>query len=352
MERKWIIAIVIIAIVVVGFSGWYFLYGVQKPKPIVKADVTIDQNDYTTPINWTLTAIPSTTNVTSHTITNKGTNATSMTFNVTISHLKGNQWIEVWNGTGWFNGTRWVSSRYAAVNASIVVAENQSAPISNPFGAATTSSGLSNYYYSLTYDDQKIYLNLDYLNLGGNPTVDGKTVFAYVAFDVNGTGVLGASDKAFNFTSNPGLENDLEVYTPSGPNSWNATPASPYAWNGSVSPGNVPINVSCSSNRANIKFTIPFSYIGAQMGGKLGFAIQAFGHEWNPTATNATTPSKYTRISISPLPAAPNTFPSNIQPNTTQRFYTEVVFATAATGNYSGEYRVVFEFQATVKNNS
>jgi hypothetical protein len=343
MERKWVIAIAMIAIVVVGFSGWYFLYGTQKAKPVVSADVTIDNKDYTMPINWTLTAVPGATNETSHTIINKGTNATSMAFNVTIWHLEGNQWTQVWNGTKWFNGTSWVDKSYAAVQASILVAANQTVPFANPYGFANKSFESSTYYYSLTYNDKMIYLSLNYL--GSNPTVDGQTVFTYVAFDNNGNGVLDASDKAFNFTINPNLptENDLKIYTPSSNSSWNATPS----WNGSISSSSVPITVLCSSNGANITFAIPFSYIGAQMGGKLGFVLQAFSHDWTPSTANATTPSSYMTVSLN-LPQAIGAFPSNLEPNTTQTFYIEVSFTSAATGKYS----IVFKFQATVQNSS
>jgi hypothetical protein len=346
MERKWIIAIVIIAIVIIGFSGWYFLHPTQKPKPVVSADVTIDNNDYTIPINWTLTAVPGATNETSHTLINKGTNAASMTFNTTIWHLEGNQWTEVGNGTNWFNGTSWVSASYAAVQPSILVIGNKSGGSWKAFAYKPLSGESSTYYYNVTYNDQMIYFNLKYA--GSNPTVDDQTVFAYVAFDGNGNGILDASDKAFNFTSNPSLsvENDLKIYTPSSNSSWNTNATSEYAWNGSVSSNsNAPITVVYSDNRTDITFAIPFSYIGAQIGGKLGFALQAFSHNW--ATANATMPGDYTLVPLS-FPSVTLSGSFNAEPNTTLTFYTEAVFTSEA----SGEYSILFEFQATVKNSS
>jgi hypothetical protein len=342
MERKWITAIFIIAIVIVGFSGWYFLYGTQKAKPIVSADVTIDGNDYTMPIIWNLTAVSGATNETSHTMINKGTSATSMSFNATIWHLVGNQWTEVWNGTNWFNGTSWVNPNYAAVQSSIIAIENTTIGPWTAFAYKPLSGDSSTYSYNLTYDDQMIYLNLKYQ--GSNPTVDGQTVFAYVAFDGNGNGILDGSDKAFNFTSNPSLptENNLTIYTPASNSSWNTTPTRTFSWNGSVSPSIMPITVLCSGNRTNITFAIPFSYIGAQIGGKLGFALQAFSHDW--ATANATTPAKYMQVQL----FFPPVTSFSVEPSATVTFYTEVVFTSAA----SGEYSIVFEFQATIQNTS
>ena len=351
MDRKWIIATVTIAIVIVGFLGWYFLQGTQKAKtPLVSADVTINSNNYRVPIIWNLTAVPGATNESvSYIAHNAGANLTSVEFNSTIWQLVGGSWTEVWNGTKWFNGTSWVVD-HAPVQASIVFGENQTTGMyPNPtYGYANKSSESATYSYGLSNDDQKIYLTLNYL--GSNPTVDGQTVFAYVAFNSNGNGNLDASDKAFNFTSNPGLENDLEVYAPSGLNTWNSTPiAPPYTWNGSASPNNVPITVLCSSNRANITFVVPLSYIGAQIGGNLGFVIQAFGHNWAPSSANATTPSNYRLYSLSLPSISSGTFP-NLEPNANLRFYTKVAFTSAASAG--AEYSIVFEFQATVQSSS
>jgi hypothetical protein len=347
MERKRIIAIVIMAIVIVGFSGWYFLYGTQKPKPVVSADVTIDGNDYTMPIIWNLTAVSGATNKTSHTMINKGTSKTNMAFNTTIWHLVGNQWTEVWNGTNWFNGTSWVSASYATVQPSIISIENTTRGPWTAFAYKPPEES-STYYYNVTYNDQMIYFNLEYQ--GSNPTIDGQTVFAYVAFDGNGNGILDASDKAFNFTSNPSLptENNLTIYTPASNSSWNTRPTATFSWNGSVlsnssaHSNSVPITVVYSSNRTNITFAIPLNYIGAQIGGKLGFALQAFSHYW--ATANATTPANFTPVSLSFLPVTS----FSVEPNIPVTFYTEALFTSAASGDYS----IVFEFQATVQNSS
>jgi hypothetical protein len=190
-----------------------------------------------------------------------------------------------------------------------------------------------------------IYLNLNYL--GHNPTVDGQTVFAYVAFDVNGNGTLNAADKAFNFTNNPSLssENDLKIYTPANSSSWNSNATYEYHWNGNVSSSNVPIQVLCSDNRTNITFAIPFSYIGATIGQYLGFVLQAFSHNWtgSTASANANTPSSYIPVSLS-LPTLVGAF--TVEPHTTVRFYTRASFTSMASGDYS----IVFEFQATVQN--
>jgi hypothetical protein len=336
MERKRLIAVIIIAIVVVAVFGWYFLYGTQKAKPTVLADVTIDKNDYTVPINWTLTAVPSATNETSHTISNDGNNVTSIVFNVTIAHLEGTQWVEQFNGTNWLVQNK-------TVQPSIVVIGNTTAGPWIPLANKLSSGESSTYSYNLTYNDKTIYFNLKYL--GSNPTVDDRTVFAYVAFDNNGNGKLDASDKAFNFTSNPSLpfENDLKIYAPLTSSSWNATPASEYVWNGNVSSSNVPITVLCFDNRTNITFAIPFSYIGATKNGQLGFALQAFSHDW-ATAANSTTPAKYTVVPL----AFPSVLSFTMEPHTTLTFYTKAVFTSAASGDYS----IVFKFQATVQKSS
>jgi hypothetical protein len=350
MERKWIIAIFMIAIVFVGFLGWYFLFRTQKAKTVAVAEVYINTKNYTTPnyntpIIWNLTASPNATlQSPSYNITNTGSNATSMAFNYTIWHLENNRWIEQWNGTRWFNGTTWLADS-ATVQPSIAIVENTTyGPGWTAFANKTSSGESSTYYYNLTYNDQMIYLNLNYL--GSNPTVDGQTVFAYVAFDGNGNGILDANDRAFNFTSNPSLpiENNLRIYTPSSNSSWNTTPANEYSWNGNVSSSGVPITVVCSNSRTNIMFAIPFSYIGATMSGSLGFVLQAFSHDWVPSTANATTPANYTEISLN----LPPVVSFDLESHTTLRFYTRAAFASAAKGDYS----IVFQFQATIQNSS
>ena len=336
MERKWLIAIIIIAIVIVGVLGWYFLYGTQKGVTTALAKVYIDAKNYTTPIIWNLTAAPG-TQETSHNITNAENNATSIGFNFTVWHLEGTQWIEQ------FNGTKWLVNNATVVPA-IVIADNMTAVSGTAFADKSVSGESSTYYYSLIYNDRMIYLNLKYL--GNNPTADGQTVFAYVTFDGNGNGVLDASDKAFNFTNNPSLptdKNQLKIYTPATSSSWNTT-ATNYPWNGNVSSNIVPITVLCSDNRTNITFAIPFNYIGATKNGHLGFVLQAFSHDWTPATANATTPSNYMKVFL----GLPVEIGFNVESHTTFNFYTEALFTSVASGDYS----IVFKFQATIQNYS
>ena len=336
MERKWLITIVMIAIVIVGVLGWYFLYGTQHATPISVAKVYIDSKNYKMPIIWNLTTSQGATQEFSHNITNAESNLTNIGFNFTVWYKEGTQWVEQFNGTSWL-------VKNATVEPEIIIANNVTAVSGTVFANKPLSEESSTYTYSLTYNDQMIYLNLDYL--GNNPTVDGQTVFAYAAFDVNGNGTLNPSDKAFNFTSNPNLpmENQLKIYTPANGFSWN-TNSTNYSWNGNISSDDVPITVLCYDNRTNITFAIPFSYIGATTNGHLGFVLQAFSHDWTPATASATTPSKY--IDVAGGLFLPPTFAFSMNSYETLRFYTIAVFTSVASGDYS----IVFECQATVQN--
>jgi hypothetical protein len=336
MERKRLITIIIVAIVIVGVFGWYYLFGMQNVQPTQLAKVNIDLKDYTTPLIWNLTTASGVTQEFSHNITNSENNATSIGFNFTIWHLEGPQWVEQ------YNGTRWLVNNATAV-PTIIVEDNVTAVSGTAFANKSSSGESATYYYSLVFSDKMIYLNLNYL--GNNPTVDGQTVFAYAAFDVNGNGTLNPSDKAFNFTSNPSLptKNHLKIYTPATSSSWNK-PAN-YSWNGNVSSNDVPITVLCSDNRTNITFAFPFSCIGATRGGYLGFILQAFSHNWVFSSANVTTPDSRMTVSSLSLPSV-TSFP--MEPHTTLTFYTKAVFTPAASGDYS----IVFEFQAMVQNPS
>jgi hypothetical protein len=337
MERKRLIAIVVVVIVIAGILGWYFTFGTQSAPAAAVADVKIDDNEfhYTIPINWTLTAVPGATNHTDHTITNLGNNVTNVAFNYTVSHLEGGQWVEQFNGTNWLVNN-------PAVAPSIIVQQNTSAFTRSAYADKPLSGESAIYTYNLVFNDKMIYLNLNYP--GHNPTADGQTVFAYVAFDVNGNGTLNPADKAFNFTSNSALttKNQLLVYTPEANlSSWNPTPHN-YPWNGSVSSTDVPITVLYSGNGTSITFAIPFTYIGAIKGGHVGFVLQAFSHNWvTNNGSNDTALSNYVPVSLSLPPATSIT----LEPNATLTFYTKAVFASAA----SGEYMIVYQFQASVQ---
>jgi hypothetical protein len=335
MQRKWLMAIIMIAIVIVGVLGWYFLFGMQHVTTVPVAKVYIDSKDYRTPIIWNLTTSQGATQEFSYNITNAESNVTSIGFNFTVWHKEGTQWVEQFNGTNWL-------LKNATVSPEIIIADNVTAVSGTAFANKPLSGESSTYTYSLTYNDQMIYLNLNYL--GSNPTIANQTVFAYVAFDVNGNGTLNPSDKAFNFTSNPNMpkENQLSIYTPATGSSWKSLLNC--SWNGNVSSSDVPIKVLCLDNRTNIMFAIPFSYIGATTDGYLGFVLQAFSHDWTPATANATTSAKYIK-----LPGGlflPPTSAFSIDPYTTLRFYTIAAFTSVASGDYS----IVFEFQATVQN--
>jgi hypothetical protein len=176
--------------------------------------------------------------------------------------------------------------------------------------------------------------------LGDNPTIDGETVFAYLALDGNGNGILDASDKAFNFTSNPNRSNvnNLKVYTPIPPSSWNTT-ATEYSWNGTTSPSSMPINAVISDDRKNITWAIPFSYIGAQKDAYLRFAFQTFGYGWSQYGANATTPAKWPQILLS----LPQVTSFKIYQQQTIKIYIRVKFESQASGDYS------FVYQANVR---
>jgi hypothetical protein len=335
MERKWLIAIVIIAIVVVGGLGWYFFFfPKEQPAPLTR--VYIDAKNYTTPLMWNFT-IDNSTQVTtvesSHTVTNAEANATNVAFNYTIWHRNGttNQWTEQYDGKKWLVTEHNVASIYTANNMTKIAT----------YALANKSGEQALYFYSLTHNDNMIYLELQYN--GDNPTVDGQIVFAYVAFDGNGNGALDASDKAFNFTNNPNLstgKNQLKVYTPTGSSSWNTT-ASPYSWDGNVSSSDVPITVVIANNRKDITFAIPFDYIGAKKDGSLGFILQAFSHDWVPATADPTTPAKFIKVSLA-LAHASSSF--EIAAGKTFRFYIRTVFQPLASGDYS----IVFNFEATI----
>jgi hypothetical protein len=338
MERKWLIAIIIIAIVIIGVFGWYFLFGTQNVTPKALAMVYIDARDYTTPLTWNLNADIAQVAQEPHNITNSENNATSISLSFTVWHLEGTEWVEQ------FNGTKWLVNN-ATVTPTIIVEDNATGVVGTKWANKPLTEESSTYQYSLLFNDKTIYLNLNYL--GNNPTVDGQTVFAYAAFDINGNGTLNPSDKAFNFTSNPNLptQNELRIYTPADGSSWNTT-STDYVWNGTVSSDSAPIKVLCSDNRTNITFALPFSYIGATKGGKLGFVLQAFSHDWVTSDGKAATPSNYIQVpgglSLPPV----NFF--TMKPHQTLAFYTKAMFTSVA----SGDYRVVFEFQATVQSYS
>jgi hypothetical protein len=336
MERKWLIAIVIIAIIIVGGLGWYFFFS-PKEQPVPLARVYIDAKNYTTPLIWNFTVVngtqPTRMESSPHTVTNDETNATNVAFNCTIwrRNETTNQWIEQYDGRRWLVAEHNTASIYTADNITRI----------NAYALANKTGEKALYFYSLTFNDNTIYLELKYI--GNDPTVDGQTVFAYVAFDGDGNNTLDGSDKAFNFTNNPSLstgKNQLKVYTPTGPSSWNSS-ATEYSWDGNISSSSVPITVVLANNRKDITFAIPFDYIGAKREGSLGFILQAFSHDWVPSKADPTTPAKYTKVSLALAYAA---LSFEVAAGQTFRFYIRTVFLPQAKGDYS----IVINFAAVI----
>ena len=337
MERKWLIAIVIIAIIVVGGLGWYFLF-MPKEEAEGPPKVYIDAQDYTIPLVWNITAVKGASNMSiAHTLTNSETSPMNVTFSYTIWHFNTtlNQWVQEWNGTHWtrrWNGTRWVEIKHNATTT-LLSGANQT-KISSIAWAEQKAGDQSTYYYSLKATDQMIYIDFQYPK-EGNPTIDGQTVFTYLCLDGNGDKLLNENDKAFNLTNNPNRANvnELKVYQPQNTTSWNPT-ATEYSWNETTSPSTVPITVIISSDRRNITYAIPYNYIGAKINTKIGWAFQAFSKDWMPYGANQDTPDKYQQVQLS-LPQKLNFV---LEPQKTIRFYIKVTFDSTAVGDYSFIY--------------
>jgi len=333
MERKRLIALVIIAIIIVGVLGWYFLS--TRPEETKPLQVFIDANHYTTPLTLNATAVNGTMiESPSHDLINQEINPmrAQFTFNVWHYNTSTNQW------TMEFNGTHWLVNQNVAT---ILVSMGNQTKVSRFSYASLKKIDPSFYYVSLTHTDRMIYVN--FVFTGRNATVDGETVFAYLAFDGNGNNTLDAQDKAFNFTNNPKRSsiNQLKIYTPKNATAWNTT-ATEYSWNENVSPSTMPVAVVISNDRKNITWAIPFSYIGAQRDKNIGFFFQAFGYDWGVEGATPTTPAKYEKVSL----ALAEVLSFNLEPLQTIRFFVRVWFGARASGDYS------FVYTATVRQSS
>jgi hypothetical protein len=340
MERKGFIAFIILVIVIVGGLGGYF-FVMPREAPASGPMIYVDAMNYTSALTpWQITANNTSATVyTLHNITNLGQGNVDLKFKYTVSRYNGTQWVTLFNGTHWFNGTRWLTSNTNSnVTVSLVRAYNG---LQAPWNIQAFQKAIEKAPYSanINWTDQAIYITLNYLGTI-TPTVDGQTVFNYLAFDGNANGILDASDKAFNFTNNPGLtpdKNTLRIYTPLNASFWNPTPVDTHNWNDDVSPASVPVSVAISSDRRNVTWTIPFNVIGAQKDKNIGLLIQAFGYDWFPSGVNDTTPptpSNYQRVTLSyPAPASPFTF--TVQPQTTMKFFIKIIFTDKANGDYS-----------------
>jgi len=321
MERKWLITIVIIAIIIVGGLGWYFLIWSAPREQQQVLKVYMDNKNYTTPLTWNLTATPGSMVYSSlHNITNLGNSSVNVAFTLNVYHHNGTHWIEEFNGTHWK-----VTPHYA--NARFVSAANVT-----KFWTiwwANKSHEQATYYFSFAHTDQMVYVTFWYQ--GENPTVDGTTVFTCICFDGNGNNLLDASDKAFNFTNNPNRQykNQLKIYKPRTTSSWNSS-ATEYSWNETL-PIDIPVTVAISDNRKNITLAIPFNYIGAEKAKPLGFAVQAFSRDWGPAGADSTTPSRYQKVQLDL--ALLSTFV--LGPERTTWFYIGAEFTSGASGEYS-----------------
>jgi hypothetical protein len=326
MQRKWLIAIVIIAIIIVGGLGWYQFFWPQpeEEKPI---QVFIDGNNYTMPLVWNVTAVNGTTIESDpHNLLNNETTAMSVTFNFAIWHYNttSNQWIKEFNGTHWL-----VNQTLATVLVSLA---NQT-KVTRFVYTEKKSVDPGTYTVVLMHTESTIYVK--FMFTGGNPTVDGQTVFAYLAFDGNGNNLLDAQDKAFNFTNNPNRQNinQLKIYTPISDFAWNTT-ATEYSWNETVPPSDVPITVVMSNDKKNITWAIPFTYIGAERDATIGFFFQAFGYDWGIAGATPTMPAKYAKATLS----LAEVLSFRLNPLETVKFLIKVQFGANASGEYSFVY--------------
>jgi hypothetical protein len=341
MTRKWLIAIIIIAIIIVGGLGWYFLFGIPQQAQTTGPMLYVDGTPYnSTSITWNLNATPSATFYSLHNATNPGNATVNAFFNFTASffNVSSSQWAQI------YNGKKWLISN-PNVTASLVLASGTLSPLL--IQAFQKPNEQSTYAVYVNYTDQVLTMKFQYL--GNQPAVDGQTVFTYLGFDGNANGILDASDQAFNFTNNPNRANAsmLQVYTPANGSAWNSTPASPpYTWNDTTSPSNVPVSIAITTDRKNVTWTIPYGVIGATKDSYIRVVIQAFGYDFFPTGATQTTPptpNQYYRLNCHfPAPATP--FKFSVQPFKTVRFYIKIIFSANAIDGT----RYTFTFNATI----
>jgi len=296
LERKRLIAVIIIAIIVVGGLGWYYFFGKSSSPPMPGPMLYVDGRLYnSTSITWNLNATPGAAsywlhNASNPTLGNASANA-FFSYKAFFYNSSQSQWVQIYNGTQWLINT-----------ASLLITPHDAIP---PFSISVNKANeRSKYNVYINYTDQQINVKLQYL--GNKPTVDGKTVFAYLGFGdfSNATsGYLDASNRAFNFTDNLNRvsTNMLQVYEPANATTWNATAIGTYSWNGTTLPSDAPVSVAITTDRKNITWTIPYAAIGAVKGKTIGVVIQAFGYNFYPagaTSTTAPTPSKYYKLNL------------------------------------------------------
>jgi hypothetical protein len=339
MERKKFITLIIIIIIIISALGLYiYIFGV--PRPETPPLVYIDGNDYTTPVTWdSITAVAGQTFYNGpHNLTNADTSKVKVSFTLNVYHFNTttNQWDT------WFNGSQWLVRKSYIKNVTLVSAASTMQLFGSGWASQRSVGENTTYTIFVNSTDDTVYFQLQYPKILTNPTVDGETVFSYICIDGDNDNLIDGADKAFNFTNNLNRtpKNELKVYTPATPSSWQFN--NTYTWNENTSPSSVPISVTITDDRKNITWAIPFSYIGAQKDKTIGFALQAFSHDWYPTnvaGLNETTPAKYQEVGLVLNPTATFT----MQPDTSVIFYIRVQFDTGATGDYR------FVYTATAK---
>jgi hypothetical protein len=341
LERKWLIAIIIIAIVLVGGLGWYFFFGTPQQTPETGPQLYVDGAFYnTTSITWNVNASADASFYSLHNVTNLGNATVDVTFHYIASFYNNSTslWQTIYNGTSW-------TIKNPNVTASIVFAEGSLSTLLIQAWQKPTEQSTYAVYVNYT----EVGLDIKFQYLGNQPAVDGQTVFTYMGFDGNANGILDASDKAFNFTNNPNRANAsmLQEYLPqvNSTTLWNTTAVATYPWSGATSPSDAPVSVSITSDRKNVTWAIPYSVIGANFDRTIGVVIQAFGYDLFPTG--ATTPNKYFKLNcFLPAPGTPFTF--SVEPHTTVKFFFKVIFASTAIINT----RYSFTFQASIPSSS
>lgn len=343
MERKWLIAIILIAIIVVGVLGWYFLFGTPQQEQTTGPMLYVDGIPYnSTSITWNLTATPGATFYSFHNATNPGNATVDAFFNYTASfyNVSSFQWTQIYNGKKWL-----ISNQN--VTASLVFANSTLSPLLIQLFHREVGE-LTTYFVYVNYTDQM--LNIKFQYPGDQPAVDGQTVFTYLGFDGNANGILDASDQAFNFTNNPTRANTnmLQKYTPANISAWNTVANKTWSWNGTNLPSDMPVTVAITNNRKNVTWTIPYEVIGASKDSYIRVVIQAFGYDFFPTGATQTTPptpSKYYQLAcLFPAPGTPFKFTVQALTTTPVRFYFKVTFSANAIAGT----QYTFNFTATI----
>lgn len=325
MQRKWLIAIAIIVIILVGVLGWYFFLRPQEA-PISGPTLYVDGILYSSSqLTWNLNATPSTTLYSLHDATNPGNATVNVFFNFTASfyNTTTGQWQQIYNGSQWLINN-------SNVTASLVVASGTLTPLQPQIFHRQVNENIATYHVFINYTDQ--VLNVKFVYPGSQPAVDGQTVFTYMGFDGNNNNKLDGADKAFNFTNNPNRNNAnmLQEYVPASDIAWNATAAGTWSWNGTNLPGDLPVSVSITNDRKNVTWTIPYGAIGASKDSIIGVVIQAFGYDFYPTleGTSSLTPpapANYSKLDCR-FPAPETPFKFAVDQQVTVKFYFKVFF--------------------------